>query len=680
MQRKPSLLAVALLLASLAADPASPQTGATDGEWRSYGGDVGATKYSPLDQIDAQNFAQLEVAWRWQSADARLCKTESGGEWCGDYKEIFAQLHREDPDLWRADRDPMITNLKATPLMVGGRLFLNTPISQGAAVDPATGETLWVYNPKSYESGTTSMTVIWNQRGVAYWDGGDPIQGRVFWGTGDGYLICVLAANGRPCDDFGVDGRVDLMKGLPNAVRGERDYLNALTYSVQSPPIVVRDVVMTPASISDRRILKESIPGWIRGYDVRTGEQKWVFRTVPQAGDEGVETWENDSWRYSGNVNVWSTMSGDDELGYVYLPLGTATNDFYGAHRLGDNLYSESLVCVNVETGEKVWHFQFVHHGLWDYDLPASPNLIDIVVDGKPIKAVAQVSKQGFVYVFDRVTGEPVWPIEERPVAPTDMPDDRAAETQPFPTRPAPFEYQGVEIDDLADLTPEIRRLAVEAVEPFKLGPLYTPPILAKGEGSKQGTIFRPSAGGGANWYGAAVDPDTGSLYVPSRNFYSVIFFYSPEEGGTLAYTHGGRGNFPSLPDGLHLFKPPYTRLTAIDMNSGEHTWMTPLGEGGAYKKSPLLEGVELPPLGGDRYTGPLLTKTLLIQGQSGEPEGHRLVARDKRSGEIVAEIPLRSRPLGTPMTYVWQGRQYIALTLATSPIPEMIALALPAD
>ena len=332
---------------------------------------------------------------------------------------------------------------------------------------------------------------------------------------------------------------------------------------------------------------------------------------------------------------------------------------------------------MDVETGEKVWHFQFVHHGLWDYDLPAQPNLIDITVDGKPIKAVAQVSKQGFFYVFDRVTGEPVWPIEEREVPPTDMPNDVAAPTQPFPTWPPPFEYQGVEIDDLADLTPEIRRLAIEAVKPFEIGPLYTPPTMAR-EGGPQGTIFRPSAGGGANWYGAAVDPDTGHLYVPSRNFYSVISFYSPDEGGTLSYTHGGRTRFPSLPDGLHLFKPPYTRMTAVDMNSGEHQWMKPLGSGGQYKKSPLLEGVELGDLGGDRYTGPLLTKTLLIQGQSGEPEGHRLVARDKQTGAVIAELPLPSRPLGTPMTYTVEDRQYIALTLATSPIPELIALSLP--
>ena len=340
---------------------------------------------------------------------------------------------------------------------------------------------------------------------------------RVFWGTGDGWLVCVEAATGRPCGDFGAGGRVDLMEGLPHARRGERDYLNALLYSVQSPPIVVRDVVITPASIADRRITKEAVPGWIRAWDVRTGALRWVFHTVPVEGEAAAATWKDESWRYSGNTNVWTSMSADPELGYVYLPLGTATNDFYGGHRLGDNLYSESLVCLDATTGEKVWHYQVVHHGLWDYDLPAAPNLIDITVGGKKIAAVAQVTKQGFTLVFDRRTGEPVWPIEERPVPPTTMPGDEAAPTQPWPTRPPPFEYSGVSADDLADFTPEIRKLALDAVAPFELGPIYTPPSLAI-EGGKQGTLMRPSTAGGANWYGAAVDPESGMLYVPSRN------------------------------------------------------------------------------------------------------------------------------------------------------------------
>ena len=667
----------ALLALTPGCDLLLAQYGAKGGEWRSYGGDTGSTKYAPLDQIDRGNFEQLEIVWRWRTADAFLSKSESGGEWWSSRRNIFDALQEEDPNRWRAGLDPLIRNLKATPLMVGGRLFLNTPIAQGVALDAKTGEPLWIYNPKSYESGTTTMTVVWNQRGVAFW--GDGEHERIYWGTGDGYLISVDAKTGKPDKDFGKDGRVDLMEGLPRANRGEKDYLGALLYSMQSPPIVVRDVVITGASIADRRITKESIPGWIRGWDARTGALKWVFRTVPQAGDEGVETWEDGSWEYSGNVNVWSMMSGDDELGYVYLPTGTATNDFYGGHRLGDNLFSESLVCVDVETGRKVWHFQFVHHGLWDYDLPAAPNLLDLTIDGKRVKAVAQITKQGMVFAFDRETGEPLWPIEERAVPTDGMPGDRVAPTQPFPTRPPPFEGLGVAIDDLVDFTPELRKMAIEAIEPFKIGPLYTPPILAE-PGGKQGTIFRPSAGGGANWYGAAVDPETGLLYVPSRTAFSIINFYTPDpsEGGTLRYTHGGRGQRPQLPGEIPLFKPPYTRLTAIDMTRGEHAWMQPLGEGEHVKQHELLAGVDLPALGGDRYTGPLLTGTLLIQGQV-EPDGSngRLVARDKRSGEVVGEVPLPSGGRGTPMTYLVDGKQYIVLTLEGS-VPEMVALALP--
>ncbi len=618
------------------------------------------------------------MAWRWRSADAFLTKSEDGGEWQADRREIFAALEREDPMLWRAGRNPMITNLKATPLMADGRLFLNTPLSQGAAVDASTGETLWIYNPKSYESGTTSMTVIWNQRGVARWSDGD--DERIYWGTGDGYLLAVDAKTGRPCPDFGVDGRVDLMEGLPRANRGERDYLNALLYSMQSPPIVVRDVVITGASIADRRITMESIPGWVRGWDAKTGAMRWVFRTVPQAGDEGVETWEDDSWKYSGNANVWSIMSGDEELGYVYLPIGTATNDFWGGHRPGANLYSESLVCVDVMTGEKVWHFQMVHHGLWDYDLASAPNLIDITVDGRRIKAVAQATKQGFVYVFDRATGEPVWPIPERPVPPATMPGDVAWPTQPFPSKPPPFEAQGTAIDDLVDFTPEIRAMAIEAVKDFDLGPLYTPPTL-KVPGGKQGMLFRPSTGGGANWYGAAVDPETGWLYVPSRNRMSMITFYTPnkEEGGTLRFTHGGLGARPRMPEDLPLWKPPYTSMTAYNMNAGDKVWMQPLGDGGKLRDHPRLAGLDLPPLGGDTYTGPLLTKTLLIQGQWDQTgaRGPLLVARDKKTGEVVGEVPLPAPGLGTPMTYSIDGRQYIVLTTRGS-VPELIALALP--
>ena len=414
-----------------------------------------------------------------------------------------------------------------------------------------------------------------------------------------------------------------------------------------------------------------------------TSAVKWMFRTVPQADDFGADTWLNESWRYSGNANVWSMLSVDDELGYIYLPTGTATSDYYGGHRLGDNLFAESLVALDIETGQRIWHFQAVHHGVWDYDFPAAPTLIDITVDGRPVKAVAQVSKQGFTYVFDRVTGDPVWPIEERPVeTDTDLDGEVLSPTQPFPTKPPPFEYQGVSIDDLVDFTPEIRAMAVEAVKDFRLGPLFTPPMLSV-DGGLQGTIQRPHIAGGASWTGAAVDPETGLLYVPSENRFSVLKYYTPDpaEGGNLLHTQAtfDSGTQPLMRQGLPLFKPPYSRMTAIDLNKGEHAWMQPNGDGDRFRNHPLLRDLDLPPLGGEGHGGPVITKTLLVSALSagGADGGPRLIARDKTSGQIVGSVDLPAGAIGTPMTYLHEGTQYIALTIGGD-IPELIALALP--
>jgi quinoprotein glucose dehydrogenase len=675
-----ALSACAVLAATLVVVRAQPAA-APEGEWRAYGRDLANTKYSPLDQINRDNFAKLAVRWRWRSADGFVSRTvPGGGEVWASSRVIFDQLNREDPKRWRDNQPPIVSNFKATPLMIGGRLFLNTPTSIGAAIDARTGETIWIYNPKSYEKGTTTMSARWNQRGVAYWTDGK--EERVLWGTGDGYLIAVDAKTGMPVPGFGEGGRVDLMQGLPYAKRGSRDWLNALTYSVQSPPIVVRDTVITPASISSYNTLKEQIPGWARGWDVRTGKLKWTFHTVPRPGEFGNDTWEGDSWAYTGKVSGWTIYSADEELGYVYLPLNTAAPDYYGGHRLGDGLFGESLVCLDAATGKRVWHFQFVHHGLWDYDPPAAPNLLDITVDGRRIKAVAQVTKQGFVYTFDRVTGQPVWPIEERPVPPSDVPGERAAPTQPFPTKPPPFEAQGLTVDDLADFTPEVRKMAIEAIKNYRSGPLFTPPSLVV-KGGNQGTLARPSASGGANWSGAAVDPETGRLYVPSRNTMSVFRLEPPRADvkTTLRYMEARGGAFPSLPGGLPVFKPPYSRMTAIDMNSGTHAWMVPLGDGNTFRNHPLLKGLTLPPLGGDSSTsGPLLTRTLLISAltRGGRNDSPRLVARDKATGQEVASVDLPGVAIGTPMTYMLDGRQYIALTVAGDPVPELIALALP--
>jgi quinoprotein glucose dehydrogenase len=371
-------------------------------------------------------------------------------------------------------------------------------------------------------------------------------------------------------------------------------------------------------------------------------------------------------------------MSADEELGYVYLPTNTTAPDFYGGHRPGDNLFAESLLCLDTATGKRVWHFQTVHHGLWDYDNPAAPNLLDITVDGKRVKAVAQVSKQGFVYTFDRVTGRPVWPIEEKPVPPSDVPGERASATQPIPSRPAPFEYQGVTVDDLVDFTPELRQMAQAAVKPFRMGPLFTPPSL-------QGTIIRPGTVGGANWSGAAFDPTTGMLYIPSRNGFAVVTLEKPEESlnANLLYMQAP-GRSPQMPQGLPLLKPPYSRVTAIDMNSGRHAWMIPAGAGERIRNLPPLRGLNLPPLGGDStYSGPLATKTLLVYALTtgGNEGGPRLVALDKTTGKELASVNLPGIAIGTPMTYLAGGRQYIALTVqgrTPRDVPELVALALP--
>lgn len=643
-------------------------------EWPTYGGDLFSSKYSPLDQIDASNFPDLEVVWRWQSVDGLISiSTPDGGIWTGPSDAVFEALLEEDSTRWRNATPPSIGNFKATPLMVDEVLYLNTPTSIGAAVDARTGRTLWIFNPRSYEDGTTTMTSAWNQRGVAYWGEGD--DARVFWGTGNGYLICVLARNGRPCQDFGEGGRIDLMADIPRAERGARDWRDQLLYSVQSPPLVVGDVVITPQSISSFNRTREMPPGWMRAFDVRTGETRWTFHTIPQPGEPGHETWEDGSWAYTGKVGVWTMMSADPDLGLVYLPINTAGPDYYGGQRLGDNLFSESIVALDVETGERVWHFQMVHHGLWDYDPPAAPNLLDINVDGRRVRALAQISKQGFVYVLDRATGEPVWPIVERPVpTETNIPGERPSPTQPFPTRPAPFEYQGTSIDDLVDFTPEIRQMAIEAVDGYRLGPLYTPQSL-------EGTIVRPGSSGGGNWSGAAFDPETVYLYIPSRNGSTVVNLREsvPEDSASLRVIQTGFLG-PRMPQGLPLWKPPYSRMTAIDMNTGEHVWMVPTGDGDRIRNHPLLRELDLPAVGGDATSaGPLLTRTLLLYPLTagGTHGGPRLVAYDKASGAEVGSVDLPGPAIGTPMTYMLDGRQYIALTVATGGVPELIALAL---
>ena len=574
-------------------------------------------------------------------------------------------------------------------------LLMMTTLLWAPSVLAQTGAELWVRDVGSYEAGWARgrpTNLGFNSRGVAHWSDGD--DARIFMATGDAHLWSFDAVTGQPIGRFGADGKIDLTQGLRRPV--DRD-----AYQVISPPMVVGDIVIVDSSISDGARYKTAPPGDIRGFDVRTGELRWTFHTVPQQGEACNDTWDDNSWTYTGNTNAWSIMSADQERGYVYLPIGTPTNDWYGGHRLGNNLFAESLVCLDAATGERVWHFQMVHHGLWDYDLPAAPTLVDITVDGRDIKAVAQISKQGFTYVFDRVTGEPVWPIEERPVAQSSVPGERSAPTQPFPTKPPAFDRQGLTVDDLIDFTPELRAQAEEILSRFEHGDLFHSP-------SEQGTIQMPGWGGGGSWYGAGFDPDTGYLYVPSRTLPNVVTLVKGEpersdfdyrrggrrsvpgpqelplvkgepERSDFDYRRGGRRSVPG-PQELPLVKPPYRRLTAIDLSTAEHAWQVTLGDGPRQRLVEL--GVSDPgPLGGGNYTGPVVTKTLLFLGLSGNPQsgqGPVLIAYDKATGEIVHEVDLPVTLTGTPMTYMAGGTQYIVGAFGAGAESGLIALALP--
>ena len=640
MQRNTVSVRVLLLMLTtvLWAPSALAQTGALNGQWRSYGGDDGSTKYAALDQIDADNVDRLQVAWQWASPDTPIV-TEN-----------------------RALR---VGAFKATPLMVDGVLYIRTSLSIVAAIDAETGEQLWVQDVGSYESGRPT-NLGFNSRGVAHWSDRDSDDARIFLATSDAHLWSFDAATGRPIGGFGGDGKIDLTQGLRRPV-------DRSAYQVISPPLVVGDIVIVDSSISDGPRYMTAPPGDIRGFDVRTGELQWTFHTVPQAGEFGNDAWKDDSWTYTGNTNVWTIMSADLELGYIYLPIGTPTNDWYGGHRLGDNLFAESLVCLDAATGERVWHFQMVHHGLWDYDLPAAPTLVDITVDGRDIKAVAQVSKQGFTYVFDRVTGEPVWPIEERAVAPSSVPGEQASPTQPFPTKPPAFERQGISVEDLIDFTPKLRAEAEEILSQFEYGDLFHPP-------SEKGTIQMPGWGGGANWYGAGFDPDTGLLYVPSRTAPIVVALAKGDPERSDFNYRRGRPNGVRGPQRFPLVKPPYVRLTAIDLSSGEQAWQVALGDG---PRQRLIEmGVSDPgPLGGGSYTGPVVTKALLFLGLSGDRQsgqGPVLNAFDKATGEIVHAVDLPATLTGTPMTYMAGGKQYIVAAFGSAAESGLVALALP--
>lgn len=631
-----------LVLALLLTGPVLAQQGAKNGEWHYWGGDAGSTRYSPLAQIHARNVQRLEVAWRWAALPLG---------------------NRFD------------TNWQATPLYIEGVLYVTSGVHQVAALDPATGKTLWVFTPEPNDL-PTGRPGNPSGRSLAYWTDGK--HKRLFRSTLDGRLISIDALTGKADPTFGENGTVLLNRELsdrPVPVLGST-----------SPPIVVGDVIVVQVTPEVYAPNKEATPGHIRGYDVRTGRRLWTFHTIPQAGEFGVETWENDSWKYSGNTGVWTLMSADLALGYVYLPIETPSHDFYGGHRLGDNLFAESIVCLDARTGRRVWHFQIVHHGVWDYDLPAAPILGDIVVNGRKIKAVTVLTKQGLSFVFDRITGKPVWPIEERPVPQTDVPGERTSPTQPFPTKPPPYEPLGYDENNLIDFTPELRQEALAIASRYKRGPMYTPPSRVI-PGGTQGTWVQPGYGGGSNWNGGAFDPETGWMYVPTKNQPMIAALTPPDP----KLTNHDYVRAPTLvvpgPRGLPIVRPPWSKITATDMNTGEHRWWRAIGPAPEnVRQHPDLQnlGLDFSNMGYPSIRpSPLLTKTLLFLPDggalSGDPGGNRLRAYDKKTGAVLAEIDLPAKSTGAPMTYRHGGVQYIVTAVATREHPaELVALAVP--
>ena len=600
-------------------------------DWPTYANDPGSSKYTSLSQVNSSNAHNLKPVWIWESPDNEIVKN---------------------------NRQLTPWGFKSTPIKIDNVLYISTSLGQVSAISADQGQTLWNFDTKTYQDGRPT-NLGFNHRGVAYWT--DGTQETILMPTNNAYLWALDAKTGNPIESFGNKGRVDLTKGLGRAI-------NRKLYSVISAPVVVGDIVVVGASISDGPRSKTMPPGHVRGFDTRSGEQVWIFHTIPQSSEYGVDTWQNDSWKYSGNTNVWTGMSADTELGYVYLPTGTPTNDWYGGHRAGDNLFAESLVCLDAKTGKRVWHFQMVHHGLWDYDLPAAPTLIDIEIEGKLIQAVAQISKQAFVYVFNRETGDPIWPILETAVPQSDIPGEKSAPTQPIPSKPAPFDLQGLKEDDVINFTPDLKEEALRIIDAFDYGPLFTPPSL-------KGTINVPGWGGGANWSGAAFDHKTNRLFIPSNTGPMVVKLRPADEASEFRYVRSREVGRLKGPRGLPITKPPYSRITAIDMNTGEHVWMKPHGNGLRQKIIDL--GIKDPgPVGGSRGTGPLLTESLLFLAQ--KDEGRDLLrAFDKDSGEIIVEIDLPATPWGTPMSYLSKNRQFIVLAAGQGADAKLVGLAI---
>jgi quinoprotein glucose dehydrogenase len=666
------VLVTAAVASLLWASAASAQSGAKDGEWRTYGGDLGSTRYSPLDQINAANFGKLEVAWRFKTDNLGVRK---------EYQ------------------------YEATPLVMHGKLY-STGGSRRAVVslDAATGELLWVHGENEGARGEAAPRQL-SGHGLAYWSDGK--EERILYVTPGYRLIALDAKTGLRVPTFGKNGIVDLKLD-------DDQQIDLITGEVglHSTPIVAKNIVIVGAAhlAGGAPKSRKNVKGYVRGFDVRTGKRLWIFHTIPQAGEFGNETWLNDSWSYTGNTGVWGQISVDEQLGLVYLPVELPTGDYYGGHRPGNGLFGESVVAVDLETGKRKWHYQLVHHGLWDMDIPCAPILADININGRTVKALAQPTKQAFLYVFDRTNGQPIWPIEERPVPKGDVPGEWYSPTQPFPTKPPAYDNQGVSIDSLINFTPELREEAVKLVSKYRIGPIFTPPSVSKAD-SPLASITSPGSQGGTNWPGGSYDPDTHIVYVFSQSAIDVLGLV-PSTDATISdmnYIAGTAGSVPrpmramgappllAAPGGasgatglnvrgLPLLKPPYGRITAIDLNKGEIVWQIAHGETpDNVRNNPALKGLNIPRTGRAGLIGPLTTKTLVIAGEAGfftnsqGVRGAMLRAYDKASGKEVGAVYIPAPQSGSPMTYMLNGEQYIVVAIGGGNYSgELVAFKLP--
>jgi quinoprotein glucose dehydrogenase len=672
-----------LLIGVIGLASVSAQSGASrNGEWPSYGGDIGHTRYSPLDQITADNFGKLEVAWRFKT------------DFLGPRPEY---------------------QFESTPLMVKGVVY-STAGSRRAvvALDAGTGELLWMHGEHEGARGANAPRQL-SGRGLAYWsdNAGDD---RILYVTPGYRLVALNATTGVPIASFGENGIVDLKKDDDQ----EMDLVTG-EVGLHSTPTVAKNVVIvgaahrTGANPKSRRNEK----GYVRGFDVRTGKRLWIFHTIPTLGEFGRDTWEKDSASYTGNTGVWGQISADEELGLVYLPVELPTGDYYGGHRPGNGLFGESLVAVDLQTGKRKWHYQLVHHGIWDMDIPCAPILVDVTINGRTVKAVAQPTKQAFLYVFNRETGEPIWPIVEKPVEKGDVPGEWYAPMQPFPTKPPAYDRQGVSVDDLIDFTPELRAEALKTIERYKTGPIFTPPVVSK----MPGPLATLTSGFATNWPGGSYDPETHIAYIYSQSGASPLGLVPPPDGmsdmnyiqgsaltgarrtgGSGSAAGGGRTGEETPPStdrpagaasaarpaaaasagqggeggggltvqGLPLLKPPYARISAIDLNKGEILWHIAHGEtADNVRNNPALKGLTIPRTGRQGLIGPLVTKTLLIAGEGGvftTPSGQRgamLRAYDKKDGHEVGAVYMPAPESGSPMTYLHNGKQYIVIAIS---------------